>query len=98
MSAKKTLHSELDMLKNFDHPNIIKVYDVFHTEDLYYVVTEYCSGGTLQVYVLNNKLIDQKLIKIILRQLLGALCYLHSLSIIHRDIKMDNIVFKTHPN
>jgi len=31
MRSKQTLHSELDMLKTFDHPNIIKVYDVFCT-------------------------------------------------------------------
>lgn len=39
MCNKKTLYSELDLLKSFDHLNIIKVYDVFHTADFYDVVT-----------------------------------------------------------
>lgn len=54
LNETEKIHSELNILKNLDHPNIIKVYDVYFTEEFYYVVTEYCSGGTLFQYMLKN--------------------------------------------
>ena len=32
---------EMELLKNLDHPNILKIYDILHDEDNYYIVTEY---------------------------------------------------------
>lgn len=44
---KQKLIKEIDILKQLDHPNIIKLYEFFQDEKRYFLVTEYCSGGEL---------------------------------------------------
>lgn len=85
--------SELELLKKIDHPNIIKLYEVYESKDRYQVVTELCNGGSIIDFIKTRKVFDENLVKIILKQLLGSLNYLHSLHICHRDIKLENIVF-----
>lgn len=74
-----------------DHPHIIKIYEVFQYNSSYYIVTEYCEGGSLSKLT-KQQLISSKHVQAIMKQLLSALAYIHSLSIVHRDIKLDNIL------
>ena len=76
-----------------DHPNIIRLYEVFESDNSYQVVTEYCKGGSIIEFIKRRKIFDENVIRIILRQLIGCLNYLHNLKIVHRDIKLENIVF-----
>ena len=76
-----------------DHPNIIRLYEVFESDNSYQVVMEYCNGGSIIEFIKRRRVFDENVIRIILRQLIGCLNYLHSLKIVHRDIKLENIVF-----
>lgn len=76
-----------------DHPNIIKLYEVFQTRDRYQVVTQFCKGGSIIDFIKERKFFDENAVKVILRQLLGCLNYLHTLRIVHRDVKLENVVF-----
>lgn len=49
------LQNQIKILKELDHPNIIKMHDVFYTQNNCYIVTEYCEGGTLQSQIERNK-------------------------------------------
>lgn len=44
---KKKLLNEVEIMKNIDHPHILKIYEVFEDEIYYYLVTEMCTGGEL---------------------------------------------------
>lgn len=92
---QETLFGELDILKTLDHPNIIKLYDIFDYREFFYVVTEYCGGGELFAAVKRNHHFSEKDASGILKQLLSAVSYLHSRNIVHRDLKPENIVFNT---
>jgi calcium-dependent protein kinase len=85
--------AEVTLQSRLNHPSIVRLCDLFHHRQLYYVVMEYCDGGS--VVELINKISHKSevIIANIMRQLLRALSYLHSLRIIHRDIKLENIVF-----
>ncbi len=85
---------EINLLKHLDHPNIVKYYDYFEEEDYIYLMMEYLEGGTLQQYMKENTNITENDARIIIKQLLTALSYLHyTCDICHRDVKPENIMF-----
>ncbi len=84
---------EIDILKIAQHPNIIKLYDVFENENYIYIIMEYCSGGDLLSYFEYHEyeLPETKVCEII-HKLSMAVYYLHSYGIVHRDLKPENIL------
>ena len=74
------------------HPNIVKVWNVSFGTNFQYIVMEYISGITLKEYMINNRKISwQNALKII-KQILSALSHAHSMGVVHRDIKPQNIM------
>jgi hypothetical protein len=85
--------TEIDILKICNHPNIIKLYDIFDTPEYIYIIMEYCSGKDLFSYIekRNYKLPEPRAANII-HKLSMAIFYIHSYGIIHRDLKPENIL------
>lgn len=73
------LRNELDVMRRVDHPNIIKLYDVFETSTELYIVMELCQGGELfdRIKSQENGAYSEKDASSILRQILEGLKYLH---------------------
>ena len=95
--AKKYLDNEIMILKDIDHENIVKLYDVKETSQYFYLVTEYCNGGGLsdcleKYQEEHNTAFPEELVQYLMKQIVSALRYLHSKRILHRDIKLDNIL------
>jgi len=82
----------LDTIINLDHPNVIKIYEIFEDENHLYIVEEYCECGDLFNFLLNNKIFSEDLVKVIIKQLLEALVYLHGKGIVHSNIHPENIL------
>ena len=95
--AKKYLDNEIMILKDIDHENIVKLYDVKETSQYFYLVTEYCNGGGLsdcleKYQEEHNAPFPEELVQYLMKQIVSALRYLHAKRILHRDIKLDNIL------
>ena len=97
--AKKYIDNEIKILKEIDHPNIIKLYDVKENNQNYYLVMEYCNGGglsdCLEYHIKQfRKPFSEEIVQYLMKQIVSGLRYLHGKHILHRDIKLDNILVK----
>ena len=89
--------NEVTILQNIDHKNIIKVESLKKTNNYYYIIMEFCNGGTLRKNFEKYKEkyenpFTEKMNQHIMRQLIKTIYFLHSQNIVHRDLKLENIL------
>ena len=77
-----------------DHPNIVKFYEVYEDNKYIHLVMEHCSGGDLYEMLLHIEKFDEDQVKEIILPIIKAVNYLHNCGICHRDLKLENILFK----
>ncbi|EGT56456.1 hypothetical protein CAEBREN_20317 [Caenorhabditis brenneri] len=91
-SSLQKLFREVKIMKQLDHPNIVKLYQVMETEQTLYLVLEYASGGEVFDYLVAHGRMKEKEARAKFRQIVSAVQYLHSKNIIHRDLKAENLL------
>ncbi|KAH8602732.1 kinase-like domain-containing protein [Bisporella sp. PMI_857] len=100
-SAKKddsNLAREIHHHRQFLHPHIARLYEVIVTENLVWLVLEYCPGDELYNYLLKNGALPVEKVQKVFTQLVGAVTYVHNSSCVHRDLKLENILLDKHEN
>ena len=95
--AMKYYRNELTFLQNFDHPNILKFFDVKKTKKHFYIIFEYCNGGrlseALEKYLKKyGKPFPEVLVQHFMKQIIDVYKYIHSGRIIHGDIRLKDIL------
>ena len=88
---------EVELLKIMKHPNIVKLYSLKKTKNHYYLITEFCNGGSLldnlKKYMSTyHRPFTEEIVQYLMKQIVSAIKYLHFNKIIHRDLKLDNIL------
>ena len=97
-SSKKKMNNEISILKILRHPNVVKLLETFDTDKHHLIVMELCPGGDLLNYVRKRRKLNEKYAKFVFKQIMEGLAYLHDNGVVHRDIKLDNILLDGHGN
>lgn len=90
----KEINMEIEVLKKIDHPNIVKIFEFFHTKDNYFLITEFCDLGELFEFIIESAPFDESSAAYIMYQIFSAVNYCHSNNILHRDLKPENILIE----
>ena len=85
---------EIEVLKELEHPNIVKIIEYYIDNKNHYIITELLNGGELFDAIIKFKKFNEKKAAYIMKQILSALNYLHSKGVVHRDIKPENILIQ----
>uniref|UniRef100_A0A671RYW6 non-specific serine/threonine protein kinase n=1 Tax=Sinocyclocheilus anshuiensis TaxID=1608454 RepID=A0A671RYW6_9TELE len=84
---------EIDILASCDHHNIVKLLDAFYYESKLWILIEFCAGGAIDAVMLElERPLTEPQIRVVCKQSLDALQYLHDNKVIHRDLKAGNIL------
>ena len=97
--VKRYFTNEITILKSLKHNKIIRLVGLKQTPSHYYIVMEYCNGGSLlsclnKYKKLYKKPFSEEIVQYLMRQIVSGLKYIHGHKIVHRDIKLDNILVK----
>ena len=76
-SLYKNFLNELTSLKMLDHPNIVKLYEVYECENAVYLVQEFCDQGELFEYIAERENLGEKEAAYFMKQMLSAIIYCH---------------------
>jgi calcium-dependent protein kinase len=88
----KLLKRELQSLCAIDHPNIIKLHEIYEDEKYMHLVMDICRGGDLYDYILDKGTLNEVEVMNIMKKIFSAVNHLHTLNICHRDLKPDNFL------
>ena len=91
------LRSEVRMLSLLDHPNILKIHELYEDKQYFYLVSEALTGGYLMDYLTREKNLSEQLAAKIIMQVMKALAYCHSRGVLHRNLRMDSLILQSTP-
>ena len=86
------IKNEIKILKQLDHPNILKILQFHLTSDKFYIITDYCPEGELFNEIDKKNIFSERETSFIIYQILSAIRYCHKMRVVHRDIKPENIM------
>ena len=84
------LINEINILKKLSHPNILKIIEFYQSEHSYYIITDHCSNGELYDQIKYKY--NENQLAVLFYQMLSGIAYLHAHNIVHRDLKLENIL------
>ncbi|CAK7268162.1 hypothetical protein SEPCBS119000_002922 [Sporothrix epigloea] len=89
---------EVNILRQLSHPNIVQLHKMEESEHHYGIVLEYASGGELFDYILNHRYLKDHAARRLFAQLISGVGYLHKKGIVHRDLKLENLLLDRNRN
>ncbi|KDQ20448.1 hypothetical protein BOTBODRAFT_307461 [Botryobasidium botryosum FD-172 SS1] len=91
-NLSKQIRDELNVMSMLHHPNIVEYYGIEVHRDKVFIFEEYCQGGSLSGLLEHGRIEDESVVQVYTLQMLEGLAYLHKASVVHRDVKPDNIL------
>jgi calcium-dependent protein kinase len=86
---------EVNILKEIDHPSIVRVFEIIHNADTINIVMELCTGGDLLAKLEKVGNFTEKIAAGYILDIASAVKYCHDAHIVHRDLKLENVLLET---
>ena len=93
-AARDRLRTEISIVKQLDHPSIIKFYEIFEESKKILIAMENCKGGELFDEILKRKCFTERQAAQIMKEIFSGLAYLHDKGVVHRDLKPENVLLE----
>ena len=90
-NMKKIMY-ETNLMQKLNHPNITKILEMFEDDKYILIIMEYINGGNLFSFVKKRRKLSEKIAKFLFKQIILGIKHIHSKNIVHRDIKLENIL------
>ena len=90
-NMKKIIY-ETNLMRKLNHPNITKILEMFEDEKYILIIMEYINGGNLFSFVKKRRKLTEKISKFLFKQIILGIKHIHSQNIVHRDVKLENIL------
>ncbi|CAL8381633.1 unnamed protein product [Boreogadus saida] len=91
--VRKAAKNEITILKMVKHHNILQLVDTFETKKEYFLFVEIATGREVFDWILDQGYYSERDTSNVVRQVLEAVAYLHSLKVVHRNLKLENLVY-----
>jgi len=95
VSSFEQLQQEINIMKQLNHPYIVKLHEVYETPKKIYIIMENYDGGELVSKIREKSYCSEEDVRVIITRLADAVAYLHEHGIVHRDLKPENILLST---
>ncbi|KAL8828656.1 MAG: hypothetical protein Q9170_006505 [Blastenia crenularia] len=92
------IYREINILRELSHPNIVRLHEMTETDKHIGIVLEYASGGELFDYILLHRYLKDNAARKLFAQLISGVGYLHKKGIVHRDLKLENLLLDRNKN
>jgi hypothetical protein len=92
-NLKKGLMTELAVMQEVDHPNLLHIHEIFEKRDRLAIISERLTGGNLIDRIIQRGSFAETDAREVIRSLINTVSYLHSKGVMHRDIKLENLLY-----
>jgi protein-serine/threonine kinase len=92
------IYREISILRELSHPNIVRLHEMVETDRHIGIILEYASGGELFDYILTHRYLKDPAARRLFAQLVSGIGYLHKKGIVHRDLKLENLLLDRNRN
>lgn len=92
------VYREVEIMKQLEHPHIVKLYQVMQTKNMIYMVCEYANKGEIFDYIARHGRMEESRARATFAQILSAVEYCHAIGVAHRDLKAENLLLDAQMN